>query len=100
LGGDRLAEQGFVGVFELDDRLFYDQGQEVELLGDFVLAAEGKLEVGMGNQALASISMIKSWRRMGAVIWKATCYTASVRPTFTLLLSLDIAIFNWWMPSS
>jgi hypothetical protein len=37
LGGDRLPEQGFVGVFELDDRVFYDQGQGVELLGDFVL---------------------------------------------------------------
>ena len=37
LGGDRLSEQGFVGVFELDDRVFYDQGQGVELLGDFVL---------------------------------------------------------------
>jgi hypothetical protein len=47
LAGDRLPEQGFVRVFELDDRVFYHQGQGVELLGD-----------------------------------------------------LDIAIFNWWMPSS
>ena len=41
LGGDRLSEQGFVGVFELDDRVFYDQSQGVELLGDFVVAAAG-----------------------------------------------------------
>ncbi len=49
LGGDRLSEQGFVRVFELDDRVFYGQGQGVELLSDFVLTAKGKLEVGMGK---------------------------------------------------
>jgi hypothetical protein len=27
----------------LDDRVFYHQGQGVELLGDFVLTAKGKL---------------------------------------------------------
>jgi hypothetical protein len=49
LGGDRLPEQGFVRVFELDDRVFYHQGQGVELLGDFVLTTEGQFEVGMGE---------------------------------------------------
>jgi len=52
LGGDRLPEQGFVGVFELDDRVFYHQGQGVELLGDFVLTAKGQLEVGMGEPGI------------------------------------------------
>ena len=52
LGGDRLPEQGFVRVFELDDRVFYHQGQGVELLGDFVLTAKGKLEVGMGEPGI------------------------------------------------
>ncbi len=52
LGSDRRSEQGFVGVFELDDRVFYDQGQGVELLGDFVLATEGQFEVGMGEPSL------------------------------------------------
>ncbi len=52
MGGDRLPEQGFVRVFELDDRVFYHQGQGVELPGDFVLAAKGQLEVGMGEPPL------------------------------------------------
>ena len=52
LGGDRLSEQGFVGVFELDDWVFYHQGQGVELPGDFVVAAAGKLEVGMGKPGI------------------------------------------------
>ena len=38
------SEQGFVRVFELDDRVFYHQGQGVELLGDFVLTTEGQFE--------------------------------------------------------
>jgi hypothetical protein len=33
LGGDRLPEQGFVGVFELDDRVFYHQGQGGDVEG-------------------------------------------------------------------
>jgi hypothetical protein len=37
LGGDRLPEQGFVRVFELDDRVFYHQGQGVEWLNDLPL---------------------------------------------------------------
>ena len=52
MGSDRLPEQGFVRVFELDDRVFYHQGQGVELLGDFVLTAKGKLEVGMGEPGI------------------------------------------------
>jgi hypothetical protein len=54
MGGGWVAdsEQGFVRVFELDDRVFYDQGQGVELLGDFVLAAKGQFEVGTGKPPL------------------------------------------------
>jgi len=33
LGGDRRSEQGFVGVFELDDRVFYHQGQGGDVEG-------------------------------------------------------------------
>jgi hypothetical protein len=42
MGGGWVAdsEQGFVRVFELDDRVFYHQGQGVKLLGDFVLTAK------------------------------------------------------------
>ena len=47
-----MPEQGFVGVFELDDRVFYHQGQGVELLGDFVLTAKGQFEVGMGKPGI------------------------------------------------
>jgi hypothetical protein len=54
MGGGWVAdsEQGFVGVFKLDDRVFYHQGQGVELLGDFVLTAKGQLEVGMGKPGI------------------------------------------------
>jgi hypothetical protein len=54
MGGGWVAdsEQGFVGVFELDDRVFYHQGQGGELLGEFVLTAKGKLEVGMGEPGI------------------------------------------------
>ncbi|MBU6230963.1 MAG: hypothetical protein KGQ93_14970 [Cyanobacteria bacterium REEB459] len=41
LAGDRLSEQGFVGVFELHYGGFHHQGEGVELLGDFVLTTEG-----------------------------------------------------------
>jgi len=53
LGGDRLPEQGFVRVFELDDRVFYHQGQGVELLGDFVLAAKRSQPAAADNLELS-----------------------------------------------
>ena len=39
--GDRLSEQGFVGVFELHHGGFHHQGEGVEWLGDVVLTTEG-----------------------------------------------------------